>query len=154
MICVEELRQALRSARLAFDLDLLMVYLCGGCLAADRMRAVAGEGQRLLLARFFSVQSRRLTLHTPLFPEKRAHSFVAVRIQSLASPSMSGGIAALWRYAPDDVLRRTTVVIWVREDKARAAVNLPCPWTGLTFDRVLPPVWEDLAMADEWWCLR
>lgn len=48
VICVEELRQALRSARLAFDLDLLMVYLCGGCLAADRMRAVAGEGQRLL----------------------------------------------------------------------------------------------------------
>jgi ribosomal protein L12E/L44/L45/RPP1/RPP2 len=31
---------------------------------------------------------------------------------------MSGGIAALWRYAPDDVLRRTTVVIWVRELKA------------------------------------
>ena len=28
------------------------------------------------------------------------------------------GIAALWRYAPDDVLRRTTVVIWVRELKA------------------------------------
>jgi len=34
----------------------------------------------------------------------------------LSSPA--GGVAALLRYAPDDVLHRTTVVIWVRELKA------------------------------------
>jgi hypothetical protein len=49
VICVEELRQALRSARLAFDLDLLMVYLCGGCRAPPHDRrdlGARGQGAR------------------------------------------------------------------------------------------------------------
>ena len=36
---------------------------------------------------------------------------------SLAVQSMSGGVASLLRYAPDDVLRRTIIVLWVRQLK-------------------------------------
>ena len=56
-----------------------------------------------------------------------------------AAQSPAGGLAALLRYAPDDVLHRTTVVIWVRQLK-----------TELKYmNRMLPALNTPLGVHDE-----